>query len=761
MQSFTSARAAAVYILTAGLAAGLSQVVLFRELLVVATGTELVIGLLLAVWLAGGAVGSYWAESGATNPRAQVLRAWKLAWLPSPALAAGVLVVRASRPLLAFAPNALAAHFPPQTKIAYVLTRLVAVQPGEVLGLPHIIAVSLLATLPAAFCCGAQFVTGARILRSAAGVGRAYALDAVGHLLGGVALALAATVWLDGLWVAAAILPLVVAAGWCISRRVSCPVLPVVVPTVVVLCGVMVILARPSQQWRWPQQRVLAERASTFGLVTVAEQRGGGVYFFQNGVPSGASPPTPHMEVLVNFALLHVPQPRRILLIGGGATGGVYECLKHKPERIDYVEFDPVFLQLARRWASSQDRTALHDPRVRCFACDPRLILARSHGIYDAIIMALPPPTTALLNRFFTREGFALCRSGLTDSGAIAFTLPYSQIYRSELLAELNRCLYHAARAGYPDAHTSFLTGDELTVVLTTGRAGRERSAAITAPELLPLLLQRGVHAPYLSAFAWDWLDPTNLQQARDMLAGPAPPNSDMRPVGYLLGTVYWLAQVTPTAGAILMPLLRQPFAAWDILPWLLIAPIIAAAAFVRIHSKRFRRMGAWVLMATAGFAGMAAETAILLLMQSWHGYVYGLIGVVVGAFMVGLALGSIAADAGPRRTARSILAVVYAASLALTLYTAFVTHEPLPVWAFPLVTLVPGSLVGFAFPTAVRLWSRGGTRGIGIIYAADLIGGIAAALLVPAIFVPLAGVFPSAIAPVIGTLILFLALFG
>jgi predicted membrane-bound spermidine synthase len=128
---------------------------------------------------------------------------------------------------------------------------------------------------------------------------------------------------------------------------------------------------------------------------------------------------------------------------------------------------------------------------------------------------------------------------------------------------------------------------------------------------------------------------------------------------------------------------------------------------------------------------------------------------------MVGLALGSIAADAGPRRTARSILAVVYAASLAVTLYTAFVTHEPLPVWAFPLVTLVPGSLVGFAFPTAVRLWSRGGTRGIGIIYAADLIGGIAAALLVPAIFVPLAGVFPSAIAPVIGTLILFLALFG
>lgn len=759
MRPFINPTAAGTYILVTGLAAGLAQVVLFRELLVVATGTELVIGLLLAVWLLGAAAGSHWAEQGAASPRAQARRAWKLAWATAPALAAGVLATRATRPLLALIPSAVAGHLSPDGSLAYLFGRVLAVQPGETLGLLHIVGVSLVATILPAFCCGAQFVTGARMLRPAAGAGKAYAIDALGHLLGGVALAFAATVWFDGLWVAAAMAPASLAAGWFLLPEPKAGAGRAGVVGALVLGLAMVTLSTPSQRWRWPQQRVLAERASVFGLVTIAEQEGGGAYLFENGVPSGASPPTPHNEVLVNFALLQVKQPRRVMLIGGGLSGGVAEALKHEPEHVDYVEFDPVFLELGRQWAGEQDRRALQDPRVRCLARDPKLVLRDGDGGYDAILMALPAPTTALLNRFFTREWFELCERALKSGGVAAFSLPYSQVYRSDLLARLDRCLYHTALGTADAVEAPILAGDEMTVVLPLGKpASTAAEWATTAEAVQERLEARGVDAPYLAAFAWDWLEPQNLAQARDMLSEPWGVNSDLRPVGYLLGTAYWLAQVTPTAGAALMPVLRGGPGTWALLPWALAAPMVIAALVVGAAPRRARRLGAWVLMASMGLAGMAVETALLLLMQSWHGYVYGLIGVVVGAFMVGVALGSVAAEVGSgRRAARGALALAYAAALGVVLYAWLRDAGPVPIWGFPLLALAPGSFVGFTFPLAVRTWGGGRGRGIGVIYAADLLGGVIAALIVPGLLVPLAGVLPSMV-PVAGAALLFCA---
>jgi spermidine synthase len=744
-----SLRAVAAYIFATGLAAGLAQVVLLRELLVIATGTELVIGLLLAIWLVGGALGSLWAERGAPHPRAQARRAAQLAWLGGPALAAGVLVIRLARPFLSSVPNALAACFPATSKMAYLLGRVVAVQPGEALGLAHIVLLALLATLPAAFFCGGAFVTGARLLRPAAGAGHAYALDALGHLLGGVALALAITVWLDGLWVAAAVTPVLVAAAWSVLPEPKEREARISWVGAVLLALPMVLVSGPARRWRWPGQAVLAERASIFGLVTVAAQQGGGAYFFENGVPAGASPPTPHMEVLVNFALAQVPQPRRILLIGGGTSGGVAECLKHKPERVDYVEFDPVFLALGRRWAAEADRRALADRRVRCWAADPRLVLRFAPASYDAIVVALAVPTTALLNRFFTREWFAACRRALRGPGVVAFSLPYSQVYRSELLGQLDRCVVQAAASLAPHAALALLAGDDLTVVVPLGPG--QHALVLTPQAVLARLRQRGVDAPYLQALVWDWLSEQNVRQARELLAGPALPNTDLRPLGYLLGTIYWLAQVTPTAGVALCRLLRWPPGIWPLVLLLLVSPALVMAALLPVAPRRLRRLGAWVYMATAGWAGMAMQMGVIFLLQSWHGYVYGFIGAVTGAFMIGAALGAVAREpARLARLARAWLAAVTLASAVLLLAHVSRPDTTIPAWGFPLLAACAGSLVGYAFPQAVRLWGGSSGRGLGVIYAADLVGGVLAALLVPGLLIPLAGLGLSVLFPAV-----------
>ncbi|MCX7599925.1 MAG: hypothetical protein N2512_13820 [Armatimonadetes bacterium] len=733
-----SRRAIRAYLLATGLAAGLAQVVLFRELLVVATGTELVIGLVLAVWLAGAAAGSWWADRGAPNPIALARRGWRLAWLGAPALGFGVLALRAARLAFFFVPNTIANFFPPESKPAYLFSRLVAIQLGETLGLGHILFLSLVAILPAAMVCGAQFVTGARLLgRRWAGV--AYALDALGHLAGGVALALTVTAFLDALLVAAACAPLYAVVAYALLSQPRQWALPRAAFGAGALTIALVVLSPASRTWRWPQQTVLEERTSVYGLVTVARQAGGGAYFFENGIPSGESPPTPRMEVLVNFALAQVSKLKKVLLVGGGVSGGLSEVLKHDPEQVDYLEFDPVFLALGRRWAVEADRKALADPRVRAIAMDPRLFLGQGNWGYDAIILAMPAPTTALINRFFTREWFAQCRQALAQGGVVAYSLPYSQVYRSDALEMLDATVVAATRSGIPQKELVFLAGEELVV------AAAEGTALATSPErVIARLAQRGVDAPYLQAYIWDWMDPQNLAPAQHLLAGPrAAENSDLRPIGALLGTVYWLAQVTPTAAALVMPLLRLPGPGATALALLLAAPAVIGLAIMVI--RRRASPGALPLMLAVGMTGMAHETALLMLLQTRHGYVYGLVGVLVGAFMLGVALAAWYVEARGIRVAGG-LALGGTTMVVCGALIVAVAASNIPVgWlGFTLLALASGVAVGAVFPSVVDAARHAGRGRVGAVYAADLLGGVLAALTVPALIVPIAGIVPT-----------------
>ncbi len=744
-----SARTILAYILITGIAAGLSQVVLSRELLVVASGTELVIALLLAAWLVGGALGSAWAEGGASNPYALSRRAWKLSWLVGPALGFGVAVARLIRPLLALLPPLATSLFAEHPKLEYLLGRLIGLQPGEALGLVHIVCVGLVATLPAAFLCAANFVTGARLLQHLRGPGSAYAMDAIGHLLGGVALAFAATVWLDGLWVAALCTPACMLAGLLLLPAAGRAENISTGAAAGLFMAVMLAAAGPSRAARWVGQEVVAERASLMGLVTATKQAGGGVYLFENGVPVTECPPIPGRRVLVDFALLQVAQPKRVLLIGGGVYGGIEACLEHGARRVDYVEFDPVFLEFAKRYASGEQKAALNDPHVRCFAMDPRLFLRQSQGQYDAIVINLPAPTTALFNRFFTEQFFELCASMAADGAVVAFGLPYSQFYRGWEMMALDRCILATATAAGRRA-CALMAGEFLGVAV-----GLRGSPPLTEDplELQRRALERGVNADYLLAYAWDWLNEFNLAQARELFRGEAATNRDEQPTGYFLGTLFWLAQVTPTAALLLRPLAeRGEMAGW----WMVLAGALLALASA-LAAVRSRRMAAWVAMFCAGAAGMALELVLVFALQVVHGYVYGLVGVLIGAFMVGIAAGAVWAEAlggragaAPsairRRCAAAAAALAACTAAVWALHWAVGEAVSMPWPVFAALAVVAGLGVGMVFPTAVDAWAgQRRHRGVGLIYLADLLGGLLAAAAVPALALPLAGIWLSA----------------
>ncbi len=745
-----SMRHALAVLLAAGFAAGIAQVVLMRELLVVAYGNELSMGLLLACWLLAGAVGSLLGRRASLHlaPVGLARTLVVLCALPAPLLIIAVAVVRAA-PLVG---SYIADLCVQQPAFASIIGWL-ALRPGEMLSLGQMLLLGGLAALGPAALDGAQFAVGIRLYgmsdASRAGMGAAYAADAVGHLIGGVLLATAVVVLLDPFSLAllaalvnaaVALLLLKVLFEVSVGRLVPLGVAAMLIITV----GAMLTprLDARSLKWRWHNHELLASYESIYGNIAIMRQDPDGIYLYQSGVYSGASPPlVGTIDELVHFTMLQHPHPQRVLLIGGGITGGLREILKYQPEQVTYVELDATLLRLGERWAAPEDAAALRDPRVRTVVADGRRYLAGVKAAdFDVIIMALPDPATAQLNRFYTTEFYATVARALADDGVAGWQIPGSEGYFGPELARLHTCLLSTAQQQLPNI--ARMPGEN--TVCVGGRGAVTDDLAV----LLERLAARGVDAPYFEAMLPDRLRPSTLQTVKSALMNVEPPprNTDLRPIGYFFDQTWWLTQLHPTSGQVLERIGRLRME--DLIaPLAGVCALLAALMWLRPVAR-----GVFALAVSAsGFASMSLEVALLFAFQAFYGYVYHMVGVIIGAFMVGVAFGAIAADrwlkkreAEAERGLLFGLGFIAAAAIALggtlPILGGGAQSRELVVF-FPFVTAVVGLAVGGVFPLASRAASADETAHAAAgLYAADLIGAAAGAILAGAFLVPVLG---------------------
>lgn len=125
-------------------------------------------------------------------------------------------------------------------------------------------------------------------------------------------------------------------------------------------------------------------------------------------------------EMLVHPALLACPQPRSVLIVGGGDGGAVREVLRHPTvEEVVVAELDPEVIRVCRRflpWAE----TAFGDPRVRVRAGDgAAFVAAQERDSFDAVLVDAPDPV-GFAQVLFGVEFYTQCRRILAPSGVLA-----------------------------------------------------------------------------------------------------------------------------------------------------------------------------------------------------------------------------------------------------------------------------------------------------------------------------------------------------
>ncbi|MFH0862182.1 MAG: hypothetical protein V1875_04050 [Candidatus Altiarchaeota archaeon] len=648
---------------TLGFASIVLQLALLREFLCLYNGNELTIGVVLGFWLLFTAIGCHIASCFEGDREKQF--GWSL----------GLSAILS--PLSVYLARTASAYF------------LVSGQSGG----PHQLALAVASAL-AFFCMlnGAQITFASTLLarRGVGGTGFAYAADSLGSAFGGAVY----TFFLVGLdpyrisYIAAFTLLFTMAL-------VHRPLRPVAILLAALFAASMYIDVQSATfSSLYPGQGVLEQGYTRYGSIVVT-RTGNQVNFYVNGLPASLQNDVRGAEETVHFALAQRQDARDILIIGGGMSGSVREALKYPAERIDVVEMDAEAFSLAGKYGLTE---GLDDPRVNLIFSDGRSYVKSTHMRYDAVIVDMPPPLNAQLNRFYTRDFLTEASRIMNAGGVLSLKLPGGADYMSTEEKSLNAGIYRTLKTAFTEvvafpAGSNVYVGSQSTMTYDVGRP----------------IENEGIKTEYVNE---EHLRGTITGERISHLMGAVSSgggvNTDMKPIAYGEYLNYWYGQYGMKAGA---RYVAAALIAIFFLYWMRLTPV---------KSNLF----------AAGFTGMALEIVVMLIFQSSYGYVYDQLGVIVAAYMLGLFAG-----AHMLRGTKLRFAVLCVAAFSMMLPSL---SRFAPSVLYPAFTFAAGAMCGAILAQAAAHPDL--RKASGSVLGLDFTGAFAGCILTSLLFIPAVG---------------------
>ncbi|MEM1622796.1 MAG: polyamine aminopropyltransferase [Sulfolobales archaeon] len=139
-------------------------------------------------------------------------------------------------------------------------------------------------------------------------------------------------------------------------------------------------------------------------------------------------------ESLVHPAMVLHPNPRKVLILGGGEGATLREVLKHNTvERAVMVDIDEEVVKVSRDYLSSWHSGAFDDPRAIVVIEDGKTFVERLREKFDVVIMDLTDPYGPEIARALYREEFIKrLYEVLTDDGVLSTQAGSSFFYPEE-----------------------------------------------------------------------------------------------------------------------------------------------------------------------------------------------------------------------------------------------------------------------------------------------------------------------------------------
>ena len=728
-----------------GFLAASAQIILLREMMVFFYGNELSTGIVLMIWLLWTALGSY----GGTLFSGRLSRADGRT--RRPALFPGLLAV-------------LGVLAPLTVILVRISKTLLGISQGEIIGIGVTALITLAVLFPFCFTGGLLFplVTDALADDAASGDAPriAYLYESAGSVIGGAVTALILIRWFDALAVTFILGAVSLAAAallLLLKRRIAGGL---VAGLLFLFFALQVVAPFPNvdritRTFQWRGFEVAASEDSIYGNLTVTRS-GTQTTLYDNGVLSFSHPDIIASELSVTCPMLIHPDPARVLLVGGGVASSLSEILEYPSvTEVDYVELDPLLIDLAVRSLPPGTTESLTDPRVRVLYTDGRRFIKTIDAVYDVIIINVADPINARINRYYTEEFLKETSRILAPNGVVSLSVGGAEEIISPTLASFLGCMAVTIDRVYPRRTT--IPGKRVFFIM-----GGDEASLTTDPDvLIERMHERGIENLFVTEYYLPYALSAERTAYIDSVIDTAPhtrPNTDTEPIAFLYDMILWSLSFTPRTKLAILEL--SSVTPGRILTMLGIAAILWLSAIVIGGMMRARRAVAYLSLGpavlTAGFTEIALEVIIIVAFQTIYGYVYYQVGLIVTAFMAGLAAGSIitgrAGGGGPGGWGRlfivQICYAVYCLLIILVIGAASNMDPAAVPWralsaCFITLNFIGGVLGGIHFVVASRLVSRiGASPGFsgGWVYGTDLLGSSIGALSATAFLIPILG---------------------
>ncbi len=735
-------------LLVVGLGGIVAQTILLRELLILFSGNEFSIGIIIGSWVIWEAIGAFSGGKWGVTERKNIAM---LVW---------VIIL-------------FSIVFPSSIYLARIFKIIIGIPPEIGVGILPILYSSFIILLPTGFLHGLLFTMTCSIHNQITGegpssVGKVYFYEMLGTIIGGILVNYLFIPHYHSFQIAMAAALLNAIA--CLLLVVSFPVKRgyfVLVAAILLLLSSFAFLAgngadkahHASITTQWQDKNLIYYENSFYQNIAVVQNENQ-YTFFSDGVPliTTPVPDIAFVEEFVHFPLLFHAFPQEILVLSGGAGGVINEILKYPTvKRVDYVEIDPFMLKTIQKFSTPLTGKELNNPLVYLHYLDGRIFVKDAPKKYDVVLLGMASPQTLQANRFFTQEFFTMVKGILKEKGIFAFTLTGSLVYYNKELKDFNRCILTTLEKVFP--HQYVIPGDFNIFMASNSKGVFPLSPALLYGRLDARKVRTNLltfsHLTYRLEERWHTWFYASIKD------GEASINRDFSPRGLFYNIAYNNLLFSPSLKTVFDWTKRIDFF------WIVVFILLLFFTFL-LFQKKYNTISVMFAIGTTGFTAMMFELILLFSFQVYYGYVFYEAGIFITLFMGGMALGSLVITSRLRSIRRDVtifasieMAIVV---FALLLFFIFQYLDFMPFSRpalihilFLFLLFLAGFLTGMEFPLANKIYlkhtAKPGSetsdpigKTVGLLYGVDLFGGWIGGMIGGFVLLPMLGLFKSCI---------------
>jgi len=702
-----------IHLCAVGFFSILAQVIILRELNVAFYGVELIYILSFGIWLIGSALG---ASIGKHSFMPKINHIQILFHLSTLFLLGDFIFIRSIRNIF--------------SSIS-----------GGYLPFLHQIVVLLIALIPLSLISGLLFQwTAKNFLVKNETLAKAYAIESVGAVVGGLCSTLLLSLKVNN-FSAALFCCLVLTIPVSISFEKSKMIKKFFSGLTFIVIFILFLFNKKIDYYMtsWNHPFLIKSIDTPYGRVSISSFENQINVFIDDALAYETE--SLEAEEIVHISTLQLEKIDKVLVLGGGFEGIIYELLKLPVKKIDYVEINKELIDVVKNYLPENLSNPLKNPKVRVIYDDPRKFLSNKHS-YDLILIGMPEPMSAQNNRFYTKEFFQECYNSLTQNGILAFRIRSSENIWTNQLKERNKSIYNALKIHF-----------ENTIVLPGVIFIASKSKLIKdVSELISRFNERKLETKLVSPQYINYVFTNNrfYEIQRIFNEKSKNVNSDLQPVCYAFTISIWLSKFFPDLAYKNISLLINSANQKNLL--IIASIILFAFIFILRKNNNIKRIS---IVLIAGFVGMISEVIFLIIYQNHNGILYRDIGVLLTSFMIGLSVGAYFTNyfIFSLRKKEKYVGIILIASFLLFNFAVYIFIKTIlqsSLIIFLVLLLLDGFFTAGIFSFASFYKTENQQSLISQLYASDLIGGCFGSLIASLVLVPFYGLQVSVLLLVI-----------